>query len=40
MASTTLLSECVTISDQGCSLRIIHVDVAEGIAHVQALREG
>ena len=40
MASTTLLSECVTISDQGCSLRVIHVHVSEGIARVQTLKEG
>ena len=39
-ASSMLLSECVTISDQGCSPRVIHVPVSEGIAHVQALREG
>ena len=38
-ASATLLSECVTISDQGCSLRVIQVLVVEGIARVQALRE-
>ena len=35
-----LLSECVTISDQGCSFRVIHVPVGEGIAHVRALGEG
>ena len=40
MTSTTLLSECVTISNQGYSLRVIHVHVGEGIAHVQALGEG
>ena len=40
MVSTTLLSECVTMSDQRCSLRVIHVLVGEGIARVQALREG
>ena len=28
--------ECVTISDQGYSLRVIHVHVGEGIAHVLA----
>ena len=39
MASTMLLSECVTISDQGYSLRVIHV-LVEGIAHVQALGDG
>ena len=38
--STMLLSECVTISDQGHCLRVIHVLVGEGIAHVQALGEG
>ena len=38
-AITVLLSECVTISDQGQSLRVIHVRVGEGIARVQALRE-
>ena len=35
-----LLSECVTVSDPGHGLRVIHVLVVEGIAHVQALREG
>ena len=29
MANTTLLSECVTISDQGFSLRVIHVTYAK-----------
>ena len=31
-ASTMPLSECVAVSDQGCSLRVIHVRVGEGIA--------
>ena len=39
-ASSTLLSECVIISDQGYSLRVIHVLVGKGIAHVQTLGEG
>ena len=30
-----LLSECVTISDQGYSLRVIHVHVGEGIARAR-----
>ena len=39
MASTMILSECVTISGQGYTLRVIHVFVGEGVAHVLALGE-
>ena len=38
MACTMLLSECVAISDQCYSLRVIHVLVGEGIARVQVQR--
>ena len=38
-ASTVHLFDCFTISDQGHSLRVIHVLVGEGIARVHALRE-
>ena len=34
MASTMLLSGCVTISDQGYSLRVIRAHVGEGIVRV------